>query len=169
MSIQSEITRISGNVQDTLDKIAATGVPVGEGSDALPAAAQALALTKQDKITASGILSGNGSGSITGVSTLPVSKGGTGKRSLTSGWALVGAGSAAVTMRAIMNDTSVDSVIINNSNSLITSATLMWFANRQHSAAAADTNYTTLMFRGSSLNAAEVTPTVNGAIAWQYG
>lgn len=169
MSIQSEITRISGNVQTTLDKIAATGVTVGEGSDALPAAAEALAVSKQDKITASGILSGNGSGGITGVSTLPVSKGGTGKTSLTSGWALVGAGGAAVQLRDIMNRTSVDSVLINNSNSLITSATLMWFANRQVSAAAADTSYTTLMFRGESLNATEVTPAVNGAIAWQYG
>lgn len=167
MSIQSEITRISGNVQDALDKIAATGVTVGEGSDALPAAAQALASTKQDKITASGILSGNGSGSITGVSTLPVSKGGTGKSSLTNGWALVGGG-LSVVMRAIMNNTS-EGGVINNSDSLITSATLMWFANRQHSAAAADTNYTTLMFRGASLNATETTPTVNGAIAWQYG
>ena len=34
---------------------------------------------------------------------------------------------------------------------------------------AADTNYTTLMARGESLNAAEVTPAVNGAIAWVYG
>ena len=33
---------------------------------------------------------------------------------------------------------------------------------------AADTNYTTLMARGESLNAAEVTPAVNGAIAWVY-
>lgn len=169
MSIQSEITRISGNVQTTLDKIAATGVTVGEGSDALPAAAEALAASKQDKITAKGILSGDGSGGITGVSTLPVSKGGTGKTSLTRGWALVGDGGAAVQLREIMNDTSVDSVLINNSNSLITSATLMWFANRQVSAAAAETNYTTLMFRGESLNATEVTPAVNGAIAWQYG
>lgn len=167
MSIQSEITRISGNVQDALDKIAATGVTVGEGSDALPAAVQALASTKQDKITASGILSGNGSGGITGVSTLPVSKGGTGKSSLTSGWALVGGGSSVV-MRDIMNHTS-EGGVINNSNSLITSATLMWFANRQYGAAAAETNYTTLMFRGSSLNSTETTPTVNGAIAWQYG
>lgn len=168
MSIQSEITRISGNVADTLDKIAATGVTVGEGSDALPAAAQALALTKQDKITASGILSGNGSGGITGVSTLPVSKGGTGKSSLTSGWALVGGGSSVV-MRDIMNHTSADSATAGNSNSLITSATLMWFANRTYGAAMAETNYTTLMFRGASLNSTETTPTVNGAIAWQYG
>ena len=168
MSIQSEITRISGNVQTTLDKIAATGVTVGEGSDALPAAAESLAASKQDKITASGILSGDGSGGITGVSTLPVSKGGTGKTSLTSGWALVGDGGAAVQLRDIMNHTS-EGGVINNSNSLITSATLMWFANRQYGAAAAETNYTTLMFRGESLNATETTPAVNGAIAWQYG
>lgn len=61
MSIQSEITRISGNVQTALDTIGATGVTVGEGSDALPAAAQALASTKQNKITAIGLLKGSGS------------------------------------------------------------------------------------------------------------
>ena len=61
MSIQSEITRISGNVQTTLDKIAATGVTVGAGSDALPAAAEALAASKQDKITVTGLLKGSGS------------------------------------------------------------------------------------------------------------
>ena len=33
----------------------------------------------------------------------------------------------------------------------------------------ANTSYTTLMARGESLNAAEVTPAVNGAIAWVYG
>ena len=32
----------------------------------------------------------------------------------------------------------------------------------------ADTNYTTLMARGSSLNSAETNPAVNGAIAWTY-
>lgn len=31
-----------------------------------------------------------------------------------------------------------------------------------------DTNYTTIMARGSSLNATEVTPTVTGAIYWTY-
>ena len=111
MSIQSEITRISGNVQTTLDKIAATGVTVGAGSDALPAAAEALAASKQDKITASGILSGNGSGGITGVSTLPVSKGGTGKTSLTSGWALVGGGSSVVTASVVTSSVVSASVV----------------------------------------------------------
>lgn len=32
----------------------------------------------------------------------------------------------------------------------------------------ADTNYTTLMARGTSLNSAETNPAVNGAIAWTY-
>lgn len=41
--------------------------------------------------------------------------------------------------------------------------------NRTTNVNAADTNYTKLMARGESLNAAEVTPAVNGAIAWVYG
>ena len=53
MSISSEITRISNNVQNTIDTIEATGVTVPEGanSDGLPSLAQALANTKQDKLT----------------------------------------------------------------------------------------------------------------------
>lgn len=53
MSIQSEINRISGNVQDTISAIQATGVPIpsGANSDDLPALAQALANEKQDKLT----------------------------------------------------------------------------------------------------------------------
>lgn len=41
--------------------------------------------------------------------------------------------------------------------------------NRTTNVNEADTNYTKLMARGESLNAAEVTPAVNGAIAWVYG
>lgn len=46
MSVQSEIERITNKVQATLNTIADTGVAVGEGSDALPAAAAALANEK---------------------------------------------------------------------------------------------------------------------------
>jgi len=55
MSIQSEMDRIRGNVQDTLGVIAATGVAIPESanSDALSAAAQALANEKQNKLTGS--------------------------------------------------------------------------------------------------------------------
>ena len=53
MSIQSEITRISNNVQNTIDVIEQTGVsvPAGANSDALPSLAQSLANDKQDKLT----------------------------------------------------------------------------------------------------------------------
>lgn len=53
MSIQSEVERISTNVQNTLEAIRQTGVSVPENatSDALPAAATALANEKQDKLT----------------------------------------------------------------------------------------------------------------------
>ena len=53
MSISSEITRITNNVQNTIDTIEATGVTVPEGanSDNLPSLAAALANEKQDKLT----------------------------------------------------------------------------------------------------------------------
>lgn len=54
MSIQSEIDRIAGKVSETLGIIEGTGVTVGSGSNALPAAASALALTKQDKARVEG-------------------------------------------------------------------------------------------------------------------
>lgn len=53
MSISSEITRITNNVQNTIDVIEQTGVsvPAGANSDALPSLAQSLANDKQDKLT----------------------------------------------------------------------------------------------------------------------
>lgn len=53
MSIQSEITRISNNVQNTIDIIEATEVTVPEGANSnnLPSLAAALANEKQDKLT----------------------------------------------------------------------------------------------------------------------
>lgn len=53
MSIQSEIIRITNNVQDTIDVIKQTGVsvPAGANSGNLPSLAQALSNEKQDKLT----------------------------------------------------------------------------------------------------------------------
>ena len=53
MSIQSEISRIQSNVQDTINVIQSTGVavPPGANSDNLPGLAAALANEKQDKLT----------------------------------------------------------------------------------------------------------------------
>ena len=99
--------------------------------------------------------------------TLPVSHGGTGVETLPSGQALVGNGAGSVTGRAITNMTSTASAFTANTN-LITANTLRYMINRTGSVAAANTSYTTLMARGSSLHSAETSPSVNGAIAWQY-
>lgn len=40
--------------------------------------------------------------------------------------------------------------------------------NRQTAVNSADTNYTTVMARGESLNSTETQPTANGTIAWVY-
>ena len=53
----------------------------------------------------------------------------------------------------------VDTAIYDRSTTLL---------NRSTAVNEADTNYTTLMVRGSSLNSTEATPNVNGAIAWTY-
>ena len=60
MSIQGEIERINGNVQNTISAIGATGIAVPEGanSDNLPSLAQALANEKQDKANAVSITGG---------------------------------------------------------------------------------------------------------------
>lgn len=100
-------------------------------------------------------------------SVIPVSRGGTGATSFTSGYALIGNGTSAVTGRAITNLTSTGSALTANTN-LITENTLRYMMNRTGSVAAANTSYTTLMARGSSLHSAETSPSVNGAIAWQY-
>lgn len=42
------------------------------------------------------------------------------------------------------------------------------YLNRTNAVNVANTSYTTLMARGSSLNSTETTPAVNGAIAWLY-
>ena len=99
---------------------------------------------------------------------LSVANGGTGARTFTSGEALIGAGTGAVTTRTIRNTTTASSAITADT-ALITSNTLRYALNRTSGVAAANTAYTTLMARGTSLNNAETTPAVNGAIAWNYG
>lgn len=46
--------------------------------------------------------------------------------------------------------------------------TINQLLNRSTAVNEADTNYTALIARGSSLNSTETTPGVNGAIAWTY-
>jgi hypothetical protein len=60
--------------------------------------------------------------------------------------------------------------VVINSDGTITNVILnQGSINRSTAVNVADTNYTTLMARGESLNSADTTPTVNGAICWTYG
>ncbi|HIZ92960.1 hypothetical protein [Flavonifractor sp. An112] len=99
--------------------------------------------------------------------TFPVGRGGTGKETLPSGEALIGNGAGAVSSRPITNLMGTAQSLNPNTN-LITANTLRYVINRAESVAAANTSYTTLMARGSSLHNTEASPSVNGAIAWQY-
>ena len=62
---------------------------------------------------------------------LPVSHGGTGKETLTSGSALIGNGTSAVTLRAITNNTST-STALSASTNLITANTLYYYTGNSN-------------------------------------
>ena len=98
---------------------------------------------------------------------VPVANGGTGTTTLTQGYALIGNGTNAVTLRAITDISSSVSTISISSN-LITSRAITNILNRSDTIFSSNTNYATYMARGTSLNSAETTPTKNGTIAWTY-
>ena len=108
----------------------------------------------------------HGAGDITS-GTLPVARGGTGAASLTSGNALIGAGTGAVTTRAIKDNTSA-SAALTASSALVTMNTLRYALNRTTGPGAADTNYTTFMVRAEALYSSDTTPSKNGQISWTY-
>lgn len=151
MSVQSQIDRLAGAKTTLGNYLQQNGVAVPSGATLDEMALQlADVIEKQNKITASGILKGDGQGGVTAavagtdyLKTAPV----------TSVNGKTGAVSVSKSNVGLGN---VDNVSIN--------ARL----NRTTNVNAADTNYTALMVRGMSLNASETTPAVNGAIAWQY-
>lgn len=110
-----------------------------------------------------------GLGNTTGA--LPVANGGTGATSLTSGYAIIGNGTSAVTTRAITNNTATTTALTANTN-LVTANTLHYticrYTGRTTLPSAADTAYTTYMFRGETLNSTATNAAQNGQIAWQY-
>lgn len=65
--------------------------------------------------------------------------------------------------------TVVDETARAAANSKEPAGTAAGLLNRTTAVNAADTNYTTYMARGEALFSTETTPSVNGAIAWQYG
>lgn len=118
-------------------------------------------------IRTDGYLPGPATAAYSLTNTLDVSKGGTGATTFTSGAALIGAGTGAVTTRAITNNTATSTSIPASTN-LITANTLRYAINRTSSVAAANTSYTTLMARGTRLASTATSPGVNGAICWTY-
>lgn len=103
--------------------------------------------------------------------TLGVARGGTGATTFTSGAALIGAGTGAVTTRAITNSTSASTAITASTN-LVTMNTLRYAMNRTTGLGQHDTNYTTFMVRGiaaaTSTYTAGTTALASGAIYLQY-
>ena len=91
--------------------------------------------------------------------TLPVARGGTGVTSITSGNALIGNGTGAITSRAITNLTAKGAVT--GSTNLATANTVLYHAqnrlNRTTAVNAADTAYTTYMARAIAANTTDLT------------
>ena len=151
MSVQNEIERIAGAKTTLGSYLQQNGVAAPQGAT-LDQMALLLAdvIEKQDKITASGILKGDGEGGVSAavpgtdyLKTAPVTS-------------VAGKTGAVTLAKSDVGLENVDNVSVN--------ARL----NRTTNVNAADTNYTTYMARGEALFSAETTPTVNGCIAWQY-
>ena len=79
---------------------------------------------------------------------------------------LAAAAAAQVSVPVISVDGQTGAVSL--AGTYATPADLTARLNRSTDVHAADTAYTTYMARGEALFAQETTPTVNGAIAWQY-
>lgn len=151
MSIRSEIDRIAGAKTTLGNYLQQNGVSVPQGAT-LDQMALLLAdvIEKQDKITANGILKGDGAGGVSAavpgtdyLKTAPVTS-------------VAGKTGAVVLAKSDVGLGNVDNVSINSR------------LNRTTNVNAADTNYTTYMARGEALFSSETTPTVDGCIAWQY-
>ena len=70
--------------------------------------------------------------------------------------------------QARTNIGAVDSSDVDTAVAAGAASAIQTALNRTTAVNVADTNYTTYMARGTSLNATETTPTVNGTIAWLY-
>ena len=151
MSVQSQIDRLAGAKTTLGNYLQQNGVAVPSGATLDEMALQlADVIEKQNKITARGILKGDGQGGVTAavagtdyLKTAPVTS-------------VNGKTGAVSVSKSDVGLGNVDNVSIN--------ARL----NRTTNVNAADANYTTYMARGEALFSAEKAPSVNGAIAWQY-
>ena len=136
-----KITTASGALYATAANGAATfgTLPVAQGGTGATSAAGALT-----NLGAAAASHTHAAGDITG--TLGVAHGGTGATTFTSGAALIGAGTGAVTTRSITNNTAATTAITGSTN-LVTMNTLRYALNRTTGPGTADTNYTVAMMR----------------------
>lgn len=164
-SRQAAITSSNAaSVRNTLGLGNTSGaVPVANGGTGATTASAALT-----NLGAAAASHTHATGDITS-GTLGVARGGTGASSFTANSAIVSGSSttAALTTRAITNNTAATSAITGSTN-LVTMNTLKNALNRATAVASADTNYTTYMARGTALFSTDTVPTYNGQIAWTY-
>lgn len=125
----------------------------------------------EDKFDGKADASHNHSASNITSGTLGVARGGTGATTFTSGAALIGAGTGAVTTRAITNNANTTTAITGSTN-LVTMNTLRYAMNRTTGLGSADTNYGTSMVRGISAGTEDLTAgtssLTSGAIYFVY-
>jgi hypothetical protein len=77
-------------------------------------------------------------------------------------------GGDILTYTLVKNGTSLTLLGSDGSTSVISPIDPAYFMNRSTAVTVADTNYTSLMARGSSLHSSATNPSVNGAICWRY-
>lgn len=189
MSIQNEIDRIAGAKTTLGNYLQQNGVAVPQ-SATLDSMALLLAdvIEKQNKITASGILKGDGEGGVSAaipgtdyLTEAPVTSvnGKTGDVVLAKGD--VGLGNVRNEAQySAQNPPPYPVTSVNGKTGAVSltksdvglgsvdNVSINTRLNRTNAVNVANSNYTTYMARGEALFSAETTPTVNGTIAWQY-
>lgn len=145
------IATASGALYATAANGAATfgTLPVAQGGTGATSAAGA-----RTNLGAAAASHTHAAGDITG--TLGVAHGGTGATTFTSGAALIGAGTGAVTTRSITNNTAATTAITGSTN-LVTMNTLRYALNRTTGPGTADTDYTTAMMRAIKASTTDLT------------
>lgn len=198
MSVQSQIDRLAGAKTTLGNYLQQNGVAVPSGATLDEMALQlADVIEKQNKITASGLLKGDGAGGVSAAKAgtdyaTPAQVAAKQDVILASGaavgdlikvkavdasgkptaWTVAVAGTDYLKTAPVTSvNGKTGAVSVSKSDvglGNVDNISINTRLNRTTNVNAADTNYTALMARGMSLNASETTPAVNGAIAWQY-
>ena len=198
MSVQNQIDRLAGAKTTLGNYLQQNGVAVPSGATLDEMALQlADVIEKQNKITASGLLKGDGAGGVSAAKAgtdyaTPAQVAAKQDVILASGaavgdlikvkavdasgkptaWTVAVAGTDYLKTAPVTSvNGKTGAVSVSKSDvglGNVDNISINTRLNRTTNVNAADTNYTALMARGMSLNASETTPAVNGAIAWQY-